>query len=416
MPEPLVSASAAEVAAAWSELADSYDPVEADSAATALLRDSAEHDAPIAAALEHIRLVDQTEGGSLIPTGYGFCFERQLWRRGIEAVLQARVLQQVLVWLRLKPEDSPALRNIVVRHTFHTDLGYASPLYVPHGRFTFIVVPFVFQELLLLCSAMLSQWSSSASLDGGWSTLLGPVQAQCLKTSPPPAFRKLVARLLTDAAFDVQSPDENSVAVLSDSPGWFSGIDESSEPTSVESVLAYGALDFALAHELGHCFPPGNNATPLQTEQAADLAGLRLFAASWGWRDEILESCPLSEGARVLLGPLWFFYTSSFLFSLKRRLAQRVERDLGREAKFLSDAEEATHLSVLAERWQSVQGWLSGYIANVKRLAGPISETDEQALVHFVAHQESLMLSTERWVAELPTECLRRAVDLGSPD
>lgn len=413
MPEPVDPASAAEVAAAWAEIVDIYDPVEADAAATALLRNDAEHDGPIAAALEHIRLVDQSEGGTLIPMGYGFCFERRLWRRGIEAALQARVLQQVLVWLRLKPEDGAALRNIVVRHTFHTGLGFAAPLYVPHGRFTFIVVPFVFQELLMLCSAMLSQWNDTAHAGGGWSSLLAQGSAQGLEAPPPPAFRKLVARLLTDAALDVQSPDENPVSALSGSEGWFAGIDDSSGPSDVESVLAYGALDFALAHELGHSFPPGSGATHLQTEQAADLAGFRLFAASWGWRDELLESCPLSEGARVLLGPIWFFYTSSFLFSLKQRLAHRVDAELGLDAKFSSDSEETFQIGVLAQRWQSVHGHLSGYVAEVKRLAGPISEMDEQALVHFVDHLAALTLCAERWVAELPLECLERAVALG---
>lgn len=413
MSESVVPASAAEVAAAWAEIADSFDPVAADATATALLREGTEHDGPIAAALEHMRLVDQSEGGTLVPMGYGFCYERQLWRRGIEAVLQARVLQQVLVWLRLRPEDAHALRNIVARHTFHTGLGFAAPRYVPYRGFKFIVVPYVFQELLLLCSGMLSQWSTSAGPETGWSTLLAQANARVMEAPPPQLFRKLVARLLTDAALDTQSTDENPISVLSGSTGWFSGIDDSSEPTDVELVLAYGALDFALSHEIGHSFPPGDGVTHLQSEQAADLAGLRLFAASWGWRDELLESCPLGEGARVLLGPIWFFYTSSLLFSVRRMLAQRVIADLRLEAGFLGDADEVSQIGVLAQRWQGAHGWLSGYVAEVKRLAGPISQTDEEALVYFVDHLESLSLCAERWVSELPLECLNHAVKLG---
>lgn len=414
MPEPVVPATAAEVATAWAEIADLYDPVDADPVATQVLRDASEHEGPIAAALEHFKLVDAAEGQLLSSLGYDFCFERRLWRRGIEAVLQARVLQQVLVWAKLAPKDRAALENIVVRHTFHADLSFATPLLRRHGRFNFIVVPFVYQELLLLSAATLAQTACPRGAADAWELLDGSSTDATSNTPPPPPFRKLVARVLTSPAFDASSSAENPVSALSMSSGWFSGVDTAADPTDMESVLAYSAQDFALAHEIGHCLSAGDAETYLRTEQAADLSGLRLYAASWGWRDELLEGCPLGQGARVLLGPIWFFFSAGLLYSIKHAIARRVVRELGCDASALSDADEASHLAALAHRWHGVNVWLSAYGSEVMRLSGPISALDELRLHVLTRRLESLSLSANRWVLELPLESLRHAFNLGT--
>lgn len=401
-----------EVVAAWAEIADGCDPTEADEQATELLRNAAEHDDAVEGALEHIRLVAQTEGVSLEDMGYEFCLERRVWRRGIEAVLQARVLQQILRWSVLVPSDRQALRRVVVRHTFYARLDYAPPSLRTNRHIKFIVVPFAYQELLLLAAASLSQMILSTGVNDPWSCL-DHVPEQ--SSEAPPAFRKLVARVVTSAAFDTQTASKDPVSSLAQLDGWFSCIDILEDTTSLEAALIYSAQDFALSHELGHCLSPAGARTYLDAEQEADVSGLRLFAASWGWRDEILNECPLGQGARILLGPIFFFFTAALLFDIRRLLSERIGHNFNIDTEFLTDAQDKLHLSDLSLRWKNVHRHLSFYVEEVKQLAGPFDIDDERKLNNFICALQKLSSGVGSWLAGLSDDNLISAIRLVFP-
>lgn len=409
--------TAQEVTDAWAEIANLYDPTEGDPDAALLVRNASEHDATIAGALAHIGMVASAEGELLGPMGYEFCLERRLWRRGLEAVLQARALQQVFCWAARFPADREALRAIVVRHTFDPSFRFATPLLRQHRSIHFVVMPFVYQEVLLLSAASLVELYGRASDANPWEFL--DVPRSDLAGEPPRAFRKFVARLLTSDAFDPNSAGENPIGALSRSSAWFAGIDDDApEPSDVQTVLAYSAQDFALAHEIGHrlSMESGGDGPYLQSEMAADLAGFRLFAASWGWRDEVLEGCPLTPGARLLIGPIWFFFTAGLLFGMRKGLLARVEAVLDCDAGFIDAAQDDEHVSALASRWQEVRLNLNAYGDEVRKLGGGFCEQDIARLTNLVAVLEEFSRHLEGWLLAMPDESLLEAVCLVRPE
>lgn len=408
--------TANDVIAIWSEIASLYDPTEADPVATALLRNPAEEEGTIAHAIEHMKLVGQTEGNFLGSMGYEFCLERSLWRKGIEAVLQARALQQVLVWASRFPEHRQQLQRVVVRHTFDAGFHLASPQLRPYKGINFIVIPFVYQELLLLPAAALAELLATSDAVVSWD-FLRAAPSSLSDSQAPRAFRKLVARILTGEVFDPNTDDENAVSVLSRSGGWFAGVDNDYQPGSIESVLGYSGQDFAIAHELGHLFPFNSTGEGghLHTEIEADIVGYRLYVLSWGWRDEVLEDCPIGESARTLLGPIWFFFTAGLLFAVRQGLKQRIAQELDRDADFLGAAKDDEHVGFLASRWMRMRAQLNCYAEVVVRFGGTFSTEDAQRIANLVSALDEFAGQVGRWLAELPARDLLLAVQLVRP-
>lgn len=410
--------TADEVIHAWAEISLRYDPTEGDPAADALIRNPVEHDEMVGTALEHIKMLDRDEGHLLRPMDYEFCLDRRLWRRGLEAVLQARVLQQVFCWGHRFTADLAALQRIVVRLTFDTNACYAMPLLRQNRSINFVVMPFVYQELLLLSAAALAELHASRSNGDCWHLLDDPLTGLPSDVPPPRSFRKLVARMLTSDAFDPNVGGENPIAFLSRSSPWLMGVDEDAVgPADIVTVLGYSAQDFALSHEIGHCVSQlGIEDAYLQTEMAADLAGFRLFAASWGWRDEVLEGCPLQPTARILLGPIWFFFTAGLLFGLRRGLLNRVTAALDCDTEFLGEAEDEAHVNALASRWQQVRLNLNAYGKEVVRLGGSFTEHDACRLANLVWALDDLTSRIGGWLASMPEQTLLDAVRTVRPD
>lgn len=409
--------TASEVVAAWSEIADLFDPTQADPVATALLRNPQEHAEAIGQAVEHIKLIDQTEGGLLATMDYVFCLEPQtgLWRRGLEAILQARALQQILVWSSHFPADREALQRVVVRHTFYPGFQYVTPLLRLHGRFKFIVMPYVYQELLLLPAAALAELVGGQDGADPWQFLDNPSLIKLNEASPPRSFRKLVARILTSEVFDPNSGDENPVAALSSSSDWFAGVDNDHQPGSLETVLGYSGQDFALSHEMGHCLTAGAASEHLASEVEADTVGFRLFVLSSGWRDEVLEECPLGSSVRTLLGPIWFFFTARLLFEVRQRLRSRVRQALDCDTGFFGTSQDETHVNLLVSRWKRMHHGLSHYSDVVKAFGGTFTKEDDLRIANLVEVLNAFTRNVENWLTEMPGESLLEAVRLVRP-
>lgn len=412
--------TADEVIRAWGEIANLYDPTEGDSAADALLRNPLEHAETVEGALNHIRMLDRHEGNLLGPMDYKFCLDRRLWRHGLEAVLQARVLQQVLVWGNRSPADQAALRGIVLRLTFDTNYCYAPPLIRQHRDINFVVMPFVYQELLLLPAAALAELHASRSDGDCWHLLTTPVSRLSDDAPPPRSFRKLVARMITNNAFDPNIDRENPVALLSRASPWFKGVDDDApEPEDIVTVLGYSGQDFALAHEIGHRISKdgGDEEGDLQAEMAADLAGFRLFAASWGWRDEVLDGCPLQSTARILLGPIWFFFSASLLVVLRQELLNRVATTLDCfNTDFLGGTKDEAHASALTSRWRQVRLTLNAFGEEVLKSGGAFTEQDVARIANLVEAIDDLTSRVGGWLNSMPDQDLLNAVRLVHPD
>lgn len=409
--------TASEVAAVWARIAALNDPIDGDPIAIALLRNPEEEQAPIAQAIEHMKGLDAAENGLLTTMGYEFCLERELWRRGIEAILQARALQQILVWVQRFPAHRPLLEGVVLRHTFYAGFRYPTPALRPFGGFNFVLMPYVYQELLLLPAAALAELFPAPVGGDVWSFITEDRPLDLDGVPVPRQFRKLVARIVTSEVFDPNEDNEYPIAVLSRSKGWFGGVDDHQDPGSLETVFGYSGQDFAIAHELGHLLAPSaaGSDTYLQGEVAADAAGFRLFALSWGWRDEVIEECPLSEQARTFIGPIWFFFTARLLYAVRQELKTRVSHAFDVDLDFLGHGEEEEHLSTLAQRWASLHQLLGNYVDSLMEFGGTFNADDGQRIARLVGALDAFNRQVPVWLADMPDESLLEAVRLVHP-
>lgn len=393
-----------EIKAAWGQIALGYDPIVGSDEAQQLLRNPAEHEEGISKALEHIRLIDHTTNGVVSRLGYEFCFESCIWTRAGEAVLQARALQQIATWCEAHPEDDPMLRNVVVRHTFDPDHSFAPPQHVPFGGFHFLVMRFAYQELLMLSARALVEVITGRVDGSAWEFLARESTTGQVTGEAPGPLRQLVGRILTGATFHPLF-DENPLEQLCKRSNWFEKATESygNGITSLEVVLSYSGQDFAIAHELGHCLATKSFESRFDEECAADLAGLGLYALSWGWRDEILDECPLDQAARISLGPTWFFYTAKLLSTIRSLSLSRWRR-LGLESKSTVLLDDMDELSLIGARWKSNEGAVQGYLEEVQR-RGFVNKPDSHFILRNLARTMDAFISAlEDWIEDIPKE------------
>lgn len=406
----------AAIDAAWGRIAHMLDPVHGDREADALLRNRTVEQPGIERALAHIALIDRTDNGAIDALHYGFTRDALIWRRASEAVYQARALQQLAHWWTINPDDAPALGNVVVRHTFATSFAFGTPQHIVDRvgePIHFIIIPMVYGELLRLAAKAMNTMLSGNEASDAWAAMLGGREADV--ASVPPAMKQLLARLLTDHAFHAAEPGENPAARLQAQSEWFEWDEADREPGLLETHLSYAALDFAIAHELGHrilhFLAPATPDGPI-LEQAADLIGIRLFGASWGWRDDIFEGCPLSDGGRVLLGPIWFFYAAQLLFTLQRLLGARV---YGVEADApLARARDKPerHLSLIVDRWKRQQEVLEQYAEILATFGADAAEGDRLVMDRLTAALQIFTDAVPDWVAAIPEADIRYASQL----
>lgn len=410
MPGPAGLIDRAAIEAAWGRIAHQLDPVHGDAEADALLRDQATERPGIERAIEHVELVNATDGGAIDALGYGFARDPLVWRRASEAVYQARALQLISRWWSINPDDSPALLNVVVRQTFATSFAFGTPRHIVDAvgePIHFVVVPFAYAELLMLSAKTINALIAGDEASDAWAALSAAVPDA---GTPPPAMRQLLARLLTDHAFHAAEPGDNPTATLKARSAWFDWDEDDRIPGALETHLSYAALDFAIAHEIGHRvlhhLAP-DAAGGLLLEEGADLIGLRLFAASWGWRDDIFESCPLSEGGRVLLGPIWFFHSARILLTLQRLLGERLHAIAPAAPIARARGKPARHLATVVERWSRQEALLAQH-AEIAHVHGATSDgRDAEILRHLAVALDGLARALPGWVAQIPEDDLR---------
>ena len=415
--EGLVSSE--DVISSWAAIEHLYDPIAADEDAKAVLHESARHIDGIEEAIKHIDLIDSEHAGALSRLGYGFCKDPGVWRTKTEAVLQARALQQVAACCHSLGRDDSRLARIVVRHTFDPRFHMPTPSWIPHpaSGLSFIVMPFVYQEILLLTAKSVVQFVTGSSNGDVWNALEANNSQDFSAYRPaPPALRQFIARLLTAEAFDPIDPGENPFSRLKTLSPWFADASETvGEPTPFETALAYSAQDFSISHELGHSLTDASQVDVidlLQVEIAADEAGFGLYAVSWGWRDEILEGTPLSQAARIVLGPLWFYFTATLTFTLMTLVAARVAAVSPANMESFSGKCHLNHIEQLAQRWQGASNLLSRHISLVKSYSGEFSSEDEEMLMRLVGLLDGYVRSLQHWVASIPDADLLAALSV----
>ncbi|MDF0545270.1 hypothetical protein PX699_23220 [Sphingobium sp. H39-3-25] len=402
----------ASIEAAWATIAHLLDPVHQDAEADALLRNPEAESPGIEAAIVHMGLVDRTMGGAIQALGYDFAADPLLWTRANEATLQARCLQQLSSWWKVNPQDAALLQDVVVRTSFGTSYGFATPQHIIVAPVHFVIVPYVYQELLML-SARAFDEALGRGEDKAWSALANSDTG--IAPSMPPAMRRLFARLLTDHAFHPAEPGDNPTDALMARSEILCPDGNSYEPYTLESHLSYSALDYALSHELAHRVLHAINpdfAIDQALEQAADLIGFRFFACSWGWRDDIFEGAPLSEGGRILLGPLWFFYSASMFFTLRSLLAARVAEFAPGSALARRLAFKGEPLLALTERWHRVKGLLAQYAEVAAVFGAPLSKLDGIILDHLTIALSGFTDALQGWVEAIPEADILFAAEL----
>lgn len=403
----------AAIEAAWNRIAHRLDPVHGDVEADALLRNHTVESAAIAHALNHIELINRTDMGAIDALGYDFVRDPLIWRRGSEVAYQARALQQLSHWWSINPEDAPALGSVVLRHTFATSFSFGTPQHIVDAegeQIHFVVVPFVYGELLMLTAKAFNTMLAGNETSDGWAML---VEARDFDASAaPPAIKQLAARMLTDHAFHAAEPGDNPTVALKAQSNWLHYEEDDQRPGALEAHVSYAALDFAIAHELGHrilhFLKPDMPSGPM-LEEGADLVGFRLFAASWGWRDEIFEGCPLSEAGRVLLGPIWFFYSAQLLFTMHGLLGERTRAIAPNAALARTTAKQMQHLGLLVDRWSRQKAVLDQYSEVLQSFGADIAATDGELIDRLTTAMAMFMGTLPDWISQIPENDIRFA-------
>lgn len=402
------------IEAAWNRIAHTLDPLHADAEADALLRNREVEASGIADALRHIDLIDRTSGGAVGELGYGFVREAGIWRRANEAVFQARVLQQLTRWATLSPDDCNLLSGVVVRHTFATGFAFGTPQHIPADDIHFVVVPFAYLELLMLSAKTLNAAIAGSEEGDAWAPLEGATKVHWPAVAPGP-LKQLIARILTDHAFHAAVPGENPTDALKQAFGWFDYSDGNRSAGKLETHVSYSALDFALAHELGHrmIHSAATKATGgLELEILADTTGFHLFAASWGWRDDILEDAPIGLAGRVLLGPIWFFFSAALLFTLRSLLGQRMQSVVPHSSAAFDLSKPNEHVALINQRWGEQKHVLDQYASALEETGGDITDEDQRVLARLCDEASAFTDALPEYVRGIPDEAIAFAANL----
>lgn len=401
---------------AWNGIAHTLDPLHADTEADILLRNREVESPGIEAALQHIELIDRTIGGVVDELGYGFVRDAGVWRRSNEAVFQARALQQLSRWWKISPDDRPFLDGVVVRHTFATGFAFGTPQHIPAGDIHFIVVPYAYLELLMLTAKAFDVVLAGCEEGDAWTPLVGTDNVDRSSTIPG-ALKQLFARILTDHAFHPAVPGENPTDALKRAFAWFEYTDGDRSAGALETHLSYSALDFALAHELGHRIIHSATATPpkgLELELLADTMGFRLFAASWGWRDDIVADAPIGLGGRVLLGPIWFFYSARLLFTLRSLLGQRMSDIAPRSPAAIELSKPNKHVALLHQRWGEQKRILEQYTSALAGSGEDITEEDLRILARLSDEAIAMIDALPGYIEAIPEDAIAYASNLAA--
>lgn len=302
------------------------DPIAGDPDAEALLHHCPEEAGAVLANIDGMKRVRTAHPRFFETYDYDWVFDPSVYRRAMEANLQARALQ-LLAALHANPY-TPAefdFADVIVRMTFQTSADPCTPFHLPYQGRHLIVSPFSFQEFVLL---FVRAWiDSTGGGAGGWEAFS---RFDTFEEEVSPFLRQALLRALTSDAFHPGFPGETPMDRVKRHSAWFSDAAENGDiDAGIEVPLTVSLIDFALAHEIGHALHrhdglKGEADLRLQREQDADVTGFALYSSSWGWRDELLDSCPLNQGPRILLGPLLFHLFIKWQVALRQGLALRA--------------------------------------------------------------------------------------------
>ena len=401
----------ASVAAEWVSTVIGLDPLFFHAEARRFIVDPDVEAAAIRTAVAHEAILRPTAPDFFATADYDWAFDPASWDRGIDAVFQMRVLQ-MLSTLQGQPQALTDLDfgRIVVRRVDSVTAFDCSPRFVRAPSLRFVVMPFVFSELAGLLLRGFAEWIGGDTR-ADWDALVVPFMDETREC--PPSLRQAIARMLTDPAFDLFSAIEQPAWTLRREASWFAPareFHETGESNLAEAHLSYALHDFALAHELGHALlghaRPGPGDDRMARELAADDLAMRLYAGSWGWRDELLDGAPLDQAARNLLGPIMFVWfcewQMTLVFACTARLRERMTE--AERAEFRSQG-EAWHAEQ-QRRAQVLLGMAIAYPAAVIAHGGRFPIDDATGLGHLQANMGRFAGQIGQWVLEIPESAI----------
>lgn len=389
------------------------DPIFGDVEAEAHLHNRPDDMARLPANIAGMETVRRIEPGFFAAHDYEWVFEPSVWRRSLEANYQVRALQQLSsLWRSPHCPDGLLFDNVVLRETFHTGADPCTPFHTPVEEVNFVVAPFSFSEFALLLIRTYLSWAGC--LEVGW-TELTPTRAA--DQEPSPFLRHAILRLLTSDAFQSGIDGPTPMERVKCRSSWFAPAQEFDDvERDMVTHLSYALIDFALAHELGHCVlgHAGESAQHdlrIKKEKEADAMGFHLYATSWGWRDEILDTCPLSQGARILIGPLVFHMFIKWHLALRAGIGRTALR-CGHTATLLLQSFETDRAESTA-RTNSSFAQTSWYEDEIARRGYRLTRDDAviyraltESMIGFLFHAMAV-------AAAIPDEDYRIAAEIG---
>lgn len=357
----------------------------------------------IAGAVTHGHLIARELPGFFEAFDYGWALDPASFTRGRDAVFQMRALQQLScanAWPLRPPQWD--LSGIVVGSTFAFRASDMTPLVRRDGALRLIVFPYAFNVLASLLIRAFCQWAGDEGSD--WR-VLEPTDALEPSKSAPATARQAVADYLTASDFDRFHDEGHPALALGAAAPWFApatGNLLEPDASEVERVLAYAAFDFALSHELGHavCGHAGAVMGPaaLEREIEADGAALNLFARSWGWRDEILDPCPLSSAARNVLGPVIFVWLGEWISMLSSAAEARFSDRIPVEQRELWRRDTKARVDDQERRNAAIMGLVGGYPDHMRSLGADFPTEHEQALHNLIKNAARFNAALGGWI------------------
>lgn len=384
----------------WLKACRSYgfDPVELDEEAKMLLhRDSFDIDG-IDASIKHMNMLRDNVPGFFKEYNYEWAFDANVWRKSLEANFQARAFQQLSsLWSLPNKPNNLDFSNVVLRYTFASNVDPCTPNYITYEDISFLRMPYSFSEMVMLFTRAFSDLVK-CNADVWEFTLPNDDYVS-------PYIKQILLRHLTDDNFHSSDPGENPADTVKRESGWFSDATKGTKKQdNLEILLSYSLIDFAIAHELGHrllCHKHNENDYLFRDQDKeieADRLGFTLYATSWGWRDEIIAENLLSEGARILVGPLIFHMFNEWYMTLKTAiLLLKKNSNIATSAKYSTQLK--SDVSENKKRFIQNMKLVNKYEQSILARGYKFSQTDRKAFTSLATSMakfnESLVLSVQ---------------------
>jgi hypothetical protein len=357
----------------------------------------------IADAVVHGELIAQAVPSFFSAFDYAWALNPKSYTSGRDAVFQMRALQQLScahAWSMRPPEWD--LGGIVVGSTSAFRTNDMIPVVRRDGAARIIVFPHAFNVLGSLLVKAFCQWAGDEGSD--WR-LLSPLDAIDPNLAAPAAVRQAVADYLAANDFaPFNDGGRPSLALGAFSPWFAPAKGDLLDPGAgeVERILAYVVFDFALSHELGHaiCGQAGevSDLAPLERDFEAGGASLNLFARSWGWRDEILDPCPLSSAARNVLGPILFVWLGECISMLSSAVEARFLDRIPAEHRESWRRNAKTRVDDQERRNAAIMGLVGGYPDHMRSLGADFPAEHERALRDLIGNAARFNAALGGWI------------------